>query len=103
MQQVETEFGFVIPLGETEEVSATVLEVLPGRKIAKEFHKKTREIEIILHGKILANRVRKNEGDILVWEPGKEHEYLNKGSEPVRILCVAIPKYDPSDTYKVSA
>lgn len=101
MRKIEADFGFIISLGEIDEVSTTILEVLPGRKITKEFHKKTREVEIILRGKIFANGVEKKTGDILVWEPGKQHEYSNKSSNPVRILCIAMPKYDPSDTYKV--
>ncbi len=40
INKIKANFGYVIFLGETEEVGTTVLEILPGRKIAKHYHKK---------------------------------------------------------------
>lgn len=101
MDKIEVDFGFVIPLGETEEVSTTVLKILPGKKIAKHYHKKMHEVEIILYGEIFANGIKKNKGDILIWKLGEIHEYENRSSEVARILCIAMPKYDSSDTYEI--
>jgi quercetin dioxygenase-like cupin family protein len=101
MAKLEAEFGFIIPLGEEDEVSTTVLEILPGREIKKHYHKKTRETEIVLRGEVFANGTRKREGDVLVWPVNEYHEYENRSHDVTRILCVATPKYDPSDTYEV--
>lgn len=101
INKIKVDFGYVIFLGETEEVSTTVLEILPGRKIAKHYHKKMHEVEIVLYGKVFANAIKKNKMDVLVWEPGEMHEYENRGSKVARVLCIAMPKYDPSDTYEI--
>jgi len=40
MIRIQTDFGFVVSLGQTEEVSTSILEILPKKKISKHFHKK---------------------------------------------------------------
>lgn len=101
MNKIEVDFGYVIPLGETEEVSATVLEILPRRKIVKHYHKKMYEVEIVLYGEVIVNGAKKKKGDILVWKPGEVHEYENRSHKEARVLCIAMPKYDPSDTFEI--
>jgi uncharacterized cupin superfamily protein len=102
MERIQTEFGFVVPLGETAEVSTSILEILPRKKISKHFHKKTKEIEVILRGEAIVNGKRRKKSEVLIWEPGEQHahEYYNDSSDTVRVLCVSIPKYDPADSYE---
>lgn len=102
MKKIQLDFGFVVPVGETKDVSVSILEILPKRKIPRHFHKKTKEIEIIIEGEPIVNGERKRKSEVLIWEPGEEntHEYYNDGDSVVRIVCIAIPKYDPSDSYE---
>lgn len=101
MDRIPADFGFAIPLGEGEDVSTTILEIPKGKRITKHYHKKMEEIEIILEGKAMVNGVEKKKGDISAWKTGEKHEYINNGPDTVRLLCVCIPKYDPSDSYEV--
>jgi uncharacterized cupin superfamily protein len=102
MEKIQTEFGFVVPLWETKDVSISILELLPNKRISKHFHKKTKEVELILQGEAMVNGERKGKGEILSWKPGEEnaHEYYNESSDITRILCVAFPKYDPTDSFE---
>jgi uncharacterized cupin superfamily protein len=103
MKKFETEFGFVISLWEVPEVSISILEIAPGKRIPKHFHKKTREIEIVLSGEVIVNGVCRNKGAVFIWEPGREnaHEYFNASRSFAQVLCVAFPKYDPADSFNV--
>lgn len=101
MEKIDVDFGYIIPLDETDEVTAAILEIALKKKVAKHYHLKTREIEVILQGTVLVDGLEKSEGEILVWEIGQHHEYENPGSQTVQVLCIAIRKYDPADSCEI--
>ena len=101
MEKFESEFGYIQPLGEIDAVSTTILEILPGRTIESHMHHKTKEIEIVIEGEIEVDGEKKTAEEVMIWERGVPHAYSNNSNKPAKVLCIAMPKYDPYDSFSV--
>lgn len=102
MEKFERPFGHVETLAGTKEVEVAIVVINLGKEAKPHFHKKTKEIEIILDGEGLCNDRPCKKGDMHVWNFGDVHSYKNTGSTDLRILCITIPPYDPEDVFEVS-
>ncbi|RLI95989.1 MAG: hypothetical protein DRP00_06000 [Candidatus Aenigmatarchaeota archaeon] len=101
MEEFETPFGKVQVFESSEKFGCSILIIEPGKEIKKHYHKKTKEIEVILEGEVVCNGRIQKEGEINIWEPNQVHEYKNDSKQPVKILCVTIPPYDPRDVFEI--
>ena len=102
MQEFNEVFGKVQVLESTKEFGSSILIIEPGKEIKKHFHKKTKEVEIVLEGRplCLSNNLVQSKGDINVWKPNQIHGYKNISSSVARILCITYPNYDPKDVFE---
>jgi mannose-6-phosphate isomerase-like protein (cupin superfamily) len=101
MQKFGSSFGHVEVLEGTEKVGISILVIYPGKEIKPHFHKKTKEVEIVLEGELNSNGKKFKENDVLIWEINKVHGYKNETSKNARVLCITIPPYDESDVFEV--
>ncbi|HTW91387.1 MAG TPA: cupin domain-containing protein [bacterium] len=101
MEPIKTEWGEVVNLGQTKEFSCSLLRVMPGQKIPKHYHKRMREIEVVVGGEALVNGVKRSKDSCIVWETGQPHEYVNTASQTLEVICLVWPPYDPADEIPV--
>jgi len=98
MERFDAEWGYGFEMANYKGLfNCSLLVILPGKKIGKHYHKKLREVEIILEGEGLLNGEPISSGKTNVWEPGQQHEYVNNGGTELKILCISMPDYDPKD------
>lgn len=101
MQEFNDSFGKVQVLESTKEFGSSILIIEPGKEIKEHFHKKTKEVEIILEGQVISlpeNKLQKS-GDINVWNINQKHGYKNNSKKSARVLCITYPNYDPKDVF----
>ncbi|MDD2646459.1 MAG: cupin domain-containing protein [Patescibacteria group bacterium] len=101
MQESSAPFGKVQNLESNDKFGSSVLIVEVGQEITKHYHKKTKEIEVILEGEIICDGEIQRPGEVNIWEPMQMHGYKNISNAPVKILCLAVPPYDPNDSFEV--
>ncbi len=101
MQKIEAPFGHIEILEGTNEVGISILVIYPGREIKPHFHKKTREIEVILDGELESKERKLKKGEIMIWEVNTVHGYKNNANKNARVLCITIPPYNESDVFEV--
>jgi len=101
MQEFDAPFGKVQVLESTDKFGSSILLIEPGKEIPKEFHKKMKEIEVILEGEVICNGKIQKPGDVNIWKINQVHSYKNESNSAVKILCITIPPYDPEDIFKV--
>ncbi|MFH1833274.1 MAG: hypothetical protein ABH816_03905 [Candidatus Levyibacteriota bacterium] len=96
-KKISTNWGYVKEIVSTKELGVSLLIIKAGRSLPAHYHKVIIEYEIIIKGDIKVNGKKQREGSISVWKPGKIHEYVNDSSKEVKIPCITIPPYSPSD------
>jgi len=101
MKKFDTPFGHIEILEGTEKVGLSILVIYPGKEIKSHFHRKTKEVEIVLEGELSSNSKKFKEGDILIWELNKIHGYKNNTDRNVKVLCITMPPYDEKDVFEV--
>lgn len=101
MEELDAPFGKVKVLESNEKFSLSILLIEPGKEIPREYHKKTKEIEVILEGEVICNDKIQKPGDVNIWEVNQIHGYKNESNYIVKILCTTIPPYDPEDVFQV--
>ncbi|UCG95391.1 MAG: cupin domain-containing protein [archaeon] len=100
MKEINVPFGKVQILESNNKFGSSILVIGPGKEIARHFHKKMKEIEVILEGEILCGDKPQGPGDVNVWETGQAHGYRNESGSPAKILCITMPPYDPQDEFE---
>lgn len=101
MQKFDSPFGHVEVLEGTEKVGLSILVIYPGKEIKPHFHKKTKEVEIVLEGELNSKGKKFKEGNVLIWELDMIHGYKNDSDKNVKILCITMPPYDINDVFEV--
>ena len=101
MQEFDAPFGKVQVFESNDKFGSSVLLVDPGKEITKHYHKKTKEVEVILEGKIVCNNKIQKPGNINVWELNQVHGYKNQSNSVVKILCITVPPYNPEDSFEI--
>jgi len=101
MQEFDAPFGKVQVFESNDKFGSSVLLVDSGKEITKHYHKKTKEVEVILEGKIVCNNKIQKPGDVNIWEINQVHGYKNESNSTVKILCITVPPYDPKDVFEV--
>lgn len=85
-----------------EKWSVAVLEIHDS---PKHYHKIEKEMFIVLNGEldieIDGEHQQKKVGELVVIMPSKIHQLKSALSEPVRVLCVNFPAFDPVDMHYV--
>ncbi len=102
MQKFDAPFGHVEVLEGTDKVGLSILVIYPGKEIKPHFHKKTKEVEIVLEGELSSIDKKFKEGDVLIWKLNTIHGYKNETKNNVKVLCITIPPYDETDVYENS-
>ncbi|HVW17063.1 MAG TPA: cupin domain-containing protein [Solirubrobacteraceae bacterium] len=76
--------------------------IAPGSSTQAHHHVRTEELYLVVEG---TGRLRVGDderdlaqGDCALIPPGAEHEIVNTGSGPLRILCACAPAYSDEDT-----
>jgi len=100
MQEFEELFGKIQILESTKEFGSSVLIINPGREINRHYHKKTREVEMILEGQITSGNKLQKPGDVNIWNINQKHGYKNSSDKVVKILCITYPSYDSKDVFE---
>lgn len=101
MEKFDAPFGSVVSIGQTDKLGCSILIIEPGKEITPHYHKKTKEIEVILEGTVVCRNKTQKKDDVNIWEPNETHGYMNKSNKDVKILCVTIPPYDPNDVFEM--
>jgi mannose-6-phosphate isomerase-like protein (cupin superfamily) len=100
MQEIDAPFGKVQVLESNNKFGSSILVIEPGKEITKHFHKKMKEIEVVLEGEIWCGDKIQGPGEVNVWETGQAHGYRNESGSIVKILCITMPPYDPQDEFE---
>ncbi len=92
-------WGTVYELFSKNGIFTVTIEIIPSKKIlGKHYHKKSKEIEIVLDGSPLVNGQQSNPGDIFIWNPDDIHEYDNhNNNKEATILTISMPSFDIND------
>ena len=101
MQEFDAPFGKVQVFESNDKFGSSILIVEPGKEITRHYHKKMKEVEVILEGEIVCGDKIQKPGDVNIWEINQVHGYKNKSNSVVKILCITIPPYDPEDVFEV--
>ncbi len=101
MKEINAPFGKVQIFESNDKFGSSILLVEPGKEITKHYHKKMKEIEVILEGEVICGDKIQKSGDINIWEINQVHGYKNESTSIVKILCITIPPYDPEDVFEV--
>lgn len=101
MQKFDAPFGYVEVMEGTEKVGLSILVIYPGKEIKPHFHKKTKEVEIILEGELNSDGRKLKEGDVLIWKLNTAHGYKNNTNNNAKVLCITMPPYDEKDVFEV--
>jgi len=100
MQEIKEVFGKIQILESGKEFGSSILIIEPGKEIKEHYHRKTKEVEVVLEGHVhCGDRIQKA-GDINVWETEEYHGYKNESKAVVKILCITFPPYDPKDVFE---
>ena len=100
MEKFEMPWGCCEVIHRNNEVEVSVLVIYPGKEVDQHFHKKMKEIEVILEGEVECNGKVLKKGEFDIWKPGDMHWYKNHTGKDVKILCMSIPPYDPEDVFE---
>lgn len=65
MQKFDAPFGHVEVLEGTDKMGLSILVIYPGKEIKPHFHKKTKEVEIVLEGELNSIDKKLKEGMFL--------------------------------------
>jgi len=91
-----------VPSGNAVNQSLAEATVPPGAETVAHYHRASEEIYHFLSG---AGRMRLGDeeadvraGDTVVIAPGVRHQLLNRGAEPLVLLCCCAPAYSDDDT-----
>lgn len=101
MQEFDAPFGKVQVFESNDKFGSSVLLVDRGKEITKHYHKKTKEVEVILEGEIICDNEIQKPGNINVWELNQVHGYKNQSNSTVKILCITFPPYNPEDSFEI--
>lgn len=78
-----------------------------GGATTAHLHPVAEELYLVTHGegtlRIEGERRSVRPGDCIVIPPGAEHELVNTGAVPLRLLCCCSPAYSDADTVLVGA
>jgi mannose-6-phosphate isomerase-like protein (cupin superfamily) len=96
-----------VPTGNAANQSLAQATVPPGTSTQPHYHRASEEIylftagagRMILAGEEAAVRA----GDCVVIAPGREHQLVNDGPEPLVLLCCCAPPYSDEDTVLTGA
>ena len=81
--------------------------VPPGGATAAHLHPVAEELYLFTHGtgrmRVRAEERDVGPGDCVVIPPGAEHQVVNTGAEPLRLLCCCAPAYSDEDTVLTGA
>ncbi len=88
--KIETPWGYVETLNESKDLSVSMLVIHPGKEVPNHYHKVMKEVEVEM-----------DSGAVHVWKQGEPHGYKNNTDKEKRVLCIAIPGYDPTDEYSM--
>ena len=85
-----------------------VMEIPPGGEIGEETHEHVEQTLFFLRGaaKAFLNGEEKNikEGDVVVVTPGTKHNFINTGTEPLKVYTVyAPPNHIDGTVHKIKA
>ena len=96
-------FRRVIETGEHEQV--VVMTIPPGEDIGDEVHPGTDQVLIFVAGQgeaVLNGRHREfDEGDLVFVPSGTQHNFINRGSDPLRLITIyAPPEHAPGTVHR---
>lgn len=78
-----------------------------GGATSAHLHPVAEELYFVTHGegtmRIASEQRAVRAGDCIVIPPGAEHELVNTGAAPLRLLCCCAPAYSDEDTVLVDA
>jgi len=99
-------FRRVVATGEYEQVVVMTLNV--GENIGSEVHPGTDQVFIFVEGEgdaVLAGEVRSfNEGDLVYVRAGTQHDIINRGATPLRLITIyAPPEHAPGTIHRTKA
>ncbi len=100
-EKIFRDWGYVIEVGETDEIGVSILVIKPGQKIPFHYHEVMKEYEIILEGEGIVNGKRIGKDSLSIWAQSEVHGYINEGTKDLKILCITIPRYIPDDEIRV--
>jgi mannose-6-phosphate isomerase-like protein (cupin superfamily) len=100
------DFRRVVDTGKHEQVVAMTLKV--GEDIGAEVHPATDQVFIFIDGEgeaVLDGESRKfDEGDLVYVRAGTEHNIINRGSSPLRLITIyAPPEHAPGTIHHTKA
>jgi FolB domain-containing protein len=96
-------FGSVEIVFENPHVGIYRLNIGPGQTIPLHIHKHMRESEMALTTGLQCQRRPVSQGTIFQWDAGEAHVYHNPSAHTQTVLCIDMPKFDPSDEIVVPA
>lgn len=74
----------------------------PGARTTAHLHRRTEELYLITNGtgamRVGSDTRDVGPGDCIVIPPGEEHQLVNTGGAPLRLLCCCSPPYSDEDT-----
>jgi dihydroneopterin aldolase len=95
-------FGTVDIIHETADAGVYRLNIAPYSRIPMHVHQKMRESEFILTSGLLCQHQPAPKGSVRRWPFDTPHLYENPGDRWQSILCIDIPRFEPSDEILVS-
>lgn len=100
MKKIEMPWGYCEIIHSDKEIEVAVLTIHSGKEVDPHFHRKMKEIEVILEGEVECNGKVLKKGEFDIWKPGDMHKYKNHTDKDVKILCISVPPYDPEDVFE---
>lgn len=101
MPELSAPFGKVQLFESNDQFGSSILIIEPGKEITKHYHKRIKEIEVILEGKVVCDNKIQKPGQVNVWAVNQAHSYKNASQAVVKILCITVPPYDPKDVFEI--
>ena len=99
--KIERPFGYVEILKKDNDTEISLVVINPREEAKLHFHKKTKEVAIIIEGELLVNGVIKKQFDVLVHEVEKTHGYINKTDKEVKLIYICTPPLEDADIFEV--
>tara|TARA_B100001750_G_scaffold227843_1_gene221819 strand:+ start:1847 stop:2653 length:807 start_codon:yes stop_codon:yes gene_type:complete len=99
--QEDKPWGTVDIVQETKDAGIYRLNVAPGATIPLHVHQQMRESEMVLTKGILCQGEPCRQGTVHRWPRGAKHVYENPTKRWQSILCVDLPRFDPTDEVEV--
>lgn len=102
-QREQSAFGEVEILYESREAGLYLLHIEPGKSIAPHYHRKMRELEWRVSGKIERDGRKLVGLDPVEWKHGQVHTYVNVGTNRATLFCCDNPPFIREDEVLVDA